>query len=444
MRTDSSEHGQTDDVTEVTETWENEVGEDSTSSPVASANDDAKLDAEFEALARVRNNPWTLQHMMWLVALIAIVFWLCITLGWVLLFVIVAMGFAMLVGLGFILARIRVTRQDALLRILAIAAERGVPFSTAVTAFADQFRGRSRHRAVKLIDSLEGGNLIPDALEQTPKALSRDAVLMAWIGQSTGMLPQALRLAGTFRSAQLSLWMATASRLSYLLGMIIIMQGIVGFLLYNIMPRLESIFRDFDARLPGATMLVIEFSRKIADYAAISALIGTAEMILILYIPFSFGGWMNYKVPIFDRMLTRRHTALILRALSLVIESKKPIAMGLSTLSNHYPTKWVRRRLIRVETNVRLGADWINALWRAGLIRRTDAEVLGSAASVGNLPWALRELAETSERRQIVRIRSLLQTLFPLVVIMIGLAVAVLALGYFLPIVKLIGKLSDQ
>ncbi len=89
------------------------------------------------------------------------------------------------------------------------------------------------------------------------------------------------------------------------------------------------------------------------------------EVILLLYIPFSFGGWMNYKVPIFDRLLTRRHTALIMRALSLVIESNKPIALGLSTLANHYPTKWVRRRLIRVETEVRLGSDWIDALWRA-------------------------------------------------------------------------------
>ncbi len=99
---------------------------------------------------------------------------------------------------------------------------------------------------------------------------------------------------------------------------------------------------------------------------------------------------------------------------------------------------------MRVETDVRLGADWIDALWRAGLLRRTDAEVLGSAASVGNLPWALRELAETTERRLSLRIRTAIQTLFPMVIVLLGGLVGILALGYFLPLVKLIGKLSDQ
>ena len=42
---------------------------------------------------------------------------------------------------GFVVARLRTSRQDALLSLLAIAAERGMPLAPAVAAFADQFRG---------------------------------------------------------------------------------------------------------------------------------------------------------------------------------------------------------------------------------------------------------------------------------------------------------------
>jgi type II secretory pathway component PulF len=441
---DPSEKPSSDATFVVTETWDEDLGPESPEAEAARAVDEAEALSELEELARMRADPWTIQHMMGLVAVIAVAFWLWVTLGWLLVVVAIAMSFAMVVGLGFILARIRVTRQDALLRILAIAAERGMPLSMAVTAFADQFRGKSRQRAMKVIAALDGGSLLPEALEQAPGAVARDAVLMVWMGQATGMLPRALRLAGTFRSAQLSVWMATASRLAYLLGVILIMQSITGYLLIRIMPHMEAIFSDFNTGLPAVTLLVVWISRKVVDYAPISALIGVAEVTLLLYIPFSFGGWMDYKVPIFDRLLVRRHASLIMRALSLAIESNKPIALGLSTLAKHYPTRWVRRRLVRVETDVRLGSDWIDALWRAGLLRRSDVEVIGSAASVGNLPWALRELAETCERRQNIRIRTALQTLFPLVVIMLGLAVALLVLGYFLPLVKLIQKLTDQ
>jgi type II secretory pathway component PulF len=132
----------------------------------------------------------------------------------------------------------------------------------------------------------------------------------------------------------------------------------------------------------------------------------------------------------------------VLRALSLVVEANKPIAQGLSTMADHYPTGWVRRRLVKVERAVRQGADWIDALWRAGIIRAADAEVLASAASVGNLAWALRELAETNERRQAIRIQAVVQTLFPVAVILFGAVVAVMVIAYFVPLIKIIGELS--
>ena len=93
---------------------------------------------------------------------------------------------------------------------------------------------------------------------------------------------------------------------------------------------------------------------------------------------------------------------------------------------------------------MRLGADWIDALWRAGVIRKSDAEVLASAASVGNLAWACRELADTADRRQQLRIQVLIQALFPLAVVAMGLAVAVLALGYFWPLITILRSLIDQ
>jgi protein transport protein HofC len=91
-----------------------------------------------------------------------------------------------------------------------------------------------------------------------------------------------------------------------------------------------------------------------------------------------------------------------------------------------------------------MGADWIDALWRAGVIRKNDAEVLASAASVGNLSWACRELADAADRRQQLRIQVLTQAIFPLAVVAMGLAVAFLAVGYFWPFITIIRSLTEQ
>jgi protein transport protein HofC len=383
-----------------------------------------------------------IHHLLVLVAAVAVVLWMVITLRFFLV-ALILLAFVAAVAAGFVWARLRTSQQDSLLAILAIAAERGMPLGPAVAAFADQYRGATRARAQRLAKRLNLGALLPQALLQTRKAVPRDATLMAWVGQATGMMARALRLAGSARSAQLSLWLAIASRLSYLLGVLLVMQILVTFIMYFIIPKFEAIFKDFGIGLPTVTIYAIEASHFLVKIAPATSIFLLVELACLLYIPFSFSGWMNYNVPIFDRLLSRRHTALILRALSLVVEGNVPISTGLSTLAAHYPTWWVRRKLARVERNVERGVDWIDALWRGGLIRSAEAEVLASAASVGNLPWAMRELADTTERRQSTRMRMAVETLFPLTVVLLGIVVSFLALAYFIPLVSLIARLSE-
>ena len=70
--------------------------------------------------------------------------------------------------------------------------------------------------------------------------------------------------------------------------------------------------------------------------------------------------------------------------------------------------------------------------------------MLRSAAEVGNLAWALLELAETAERRLATRFQLMVQTLFPIVVVMLGMLVFIMAVAYFLPLVALITELTRQ
>jgi protein transport protein HofC len=102
----------------------------------------------------------------------------------------------------------------------------------------------------------------------------------------------------------------------------------------------------------------------------------------------------------------------------------------------------VRRKLIQADKAARQGGDWIGILEHRGLIRPADAEVLSSASEVGNLSWAMRELAETGERRLAYRFQAVVQSLFPLVVIAIGVVVALIAFSFFAPLISLLGRLS--
>jgi type II secretory pathway component PulF len=242
----------------------------------------------------------------------------------------------------------------------------------------------------------------------------------------------------------LPIWTAIASRLAYLVLMLCGLQTIFAFLVFAILPKFEAIFSDFGVALPAVTILTIRASHWIVRNSPLFVWLPVCEFALLIFLPFSFMGWGNYNIPLFDRMLGRRHTALLFRSLSLVVHADKPIEFGLTLLADHYPTAWVRRRLVAARTDVRQGADWIESLWRYHLIRESDGEVLRSAAAVGNLGWALDELAESSERKLAIKFQLFIHTLFPVTVLMLGLVVFITALGYFAPLVKIISEISDR
>jgi type II secretory pathway component PulF len=76
------------------------------------------------------------------------------------------------------------------------------------------------------------------------------------------------------------------------------------------------------------------------------------------------------------------------------------------------------------------------------VIGRAEMAVLGAAQRVGNLPWALAEMADSSRRRLGYRLHGLTHLLFPAVVLSFGLLVLFVVVGFFMPLVLLIEKLG--
>ena len=138
--------------------------------------------------------------------------------------------------------------------------------------------------------------------------VTRDANLLAWVGQAAGRLPKALRMAAESRSSQLPVWTSIATRLAYILVVMLGLEVVSGFVLYYIVPKLESIFADFNIALPDVTIMVVRATHALVLFGPVTSLIPFMQIFLLLFLPLSFLGWGNYSVPVFDRLLGRRHT----------------------------------------------------------------------------------------------------------------------------------------
>jgi protein transport protein HofC len=153
-------------------------------------------------------------------------------------------------------------------------------------------------------------------------------------------------------------------------------------------------------------------------------------------------GWIAWRPKFANRMLFRTDSARILRALAWSVDAGQPLTSGFDTLARWFPRWGVRHRLSSALENIGRGAGWTESLADQGLIRPIEAAALAAAERAGNLAWAMRELADNTERRLSYRLQLVSQIVFPFVVLAFGGLVFFFVAGMFSPLVKLITELS--
>jgi type II secretory pathway component PulF len=338
------------------------------------------------------------------------------------------------------IARYQDGERQSLLRVLLVAAERGIPLEAAANAFANERNDVSGMRARLLADYLEAGMPLGQALKRSRNRVPPAALLAADLGQQTGALGAALRQVvdqadeteGTLRS--------TLEKFFYLAMVGAFALAVLAFVMVKIIPVFCKMFQDFGMQLPALTLGLITACRDFGPAAAVM-LVCILAVLLILAV----AGYVRLSpryLPIVRQLWWRADCALVLRWLALAVRQNRPLAERVRELAGCFPHWSIRRRLARAAQWIDGGGDWCTGLRRTGLIRGAEAAVFQAAERAGNLAWALDEMANSNIRRLTYRLRAWLNVLFPLLVLVFGGCVLVIGVGILQPLFQLIASLS--
>jgi type II secretory pathway component PulF len=343
-------------------------------------------------------------------------------------------------------------RRETILGLVTTSLRRGIPVETTLSAFAGQLGRGTERRAQRLAERLRQGEPLIDALRATPGLISREAIPLLALELQSGSLStgvstnaeaaghgscRAAVSGGCAIGAQERLEAARhalAGKGLYVLGVLAYIIGIVIYVAWQIVPALVKIFEDFDMALPPATLWLVALSYRVELFAAPVVLL---PFMLFVYAVLRLGNGVPWDLPGIGRLLRPLDAANVLDAMSIGVEGRRPLPETIHTLAETYPKPGVRGRLRKVYGKVLEGADWIDSLLASRLLRPAEAAVLRSAAAVGNLPWAMRAMAESSRRRFAYRSTLALQVVFTLLIVALALAAALFAVAMLSPLLHI-------
>lgn len=338
----------------------------------------------------------------------------------------------------------RAAQRRSMCTLLSLLVDRGAPLDSAVLLAGVPLGGVVGRAAQRLFNALRSGAPLDLAVEYNRSALPLEARAYLAAGTTMEGKQAALReLSGREQSELTSVWRGCVDRLSYLTAVLIIMATVLAFLMIKIVPEFEQIFDEFGLDLPAMTLVAIRLSMFTVNFLAapllLAFLAATAVAITvgILYLcDIRVLRWFG------DLFLPGRSTADVLRILAVATGERQPLAGVLERLAVVYPSAVARGRLRRAAGAVSAGADWRDALTKSRIINRAENGLLKSAQEAANLPWALRAIAQRRERRDVYRLATAVQFLYPLAIVGIGAFVAFYVVSLFIPLVRLIEGLS--
>jgi type II secretory pathway component PulF len=361
-------------------------------------------------------------------------------------------GFAGVIGLFLWLAtlvvalmayiRHREMERRSLLWLLAVATERGIPLDSAMQTFADERNDAVGYRAHLLAEALRQGLPLDQAFRASSNRLPNDALIAVRTGCATGGLPMLLKNAVRNSATVDAAVHAAIARVMYLITFLFFTGAMLAFMTIKIVPAYIKIFQDFKTTLPAPTLALIHFFYTFHRYPELAAALLLILLFVLLFAVARYVGLARWDPPLVRRITLPLDESLVLRSLSESVAEQKPLTVAFTALSDQYPKRYIRRRLQTAEKNVSQGMNWCDSLEASELLTAPDAGVLKAAERTGNLAWAMNYTADRQVRRFTTRLWAVVSIGFPAALLVVGAFVLWLAVGFFLPLVKLIHDLA--
>jgi MSHA biogenesis protein MshG len=339
------------------------------------------------------------------------------------------------------LTRKKVRTSDLILfcRQMYSLTRSGVPIIRALTGLIESSQNpRLRQVLAGVIDGLESGRDLSGSMAQYPDVFPSLITRMVQVGENSGNLEQAFEQLAAYLEFEKHTREQVKSALRYPSFVVIAIGVAIAILSLFVIPAFEKVFASFGAELPLPTRIILAVSDFSVTYWA--HILGGMAVAF-----FAFKRWRKTKsgayrwdkfklrLPIIGSILLRSTLARFARAFSMGYGSGVPLVQSLAftarSLENHYiGTKLdeMRNHLERGETLTRSAAS-------LHIFTPLVLQMLSVGEETGSVDAMLNEVADFYEREVEYELKNLTSAIEPILIVVIGIMVLVLALGVFLP-----------
>ena len=354
-----------------------------------------------------------------------------------------ASGPQALAGEGWLrrLSSEKVTLEDMVLfsRQMYTLLKSGVPILKALAALQESaVRIGFANMLQDLRTSLDSGRDLSTAMRRHPKVFGPFYISMVRVGELTGALEEVFLRLFHHIEFEKEIKDQVSQALRYPIFVIVVMSIALVIVNLFVIPAFARIFANFHAELPLMTRVLIGFSDFMVQYwPALLGLVAGAYILFRVWVgtPAGLYKWdqMKIRIPIAGKIILKATLARFARSLSIALKSGVPIVQALSVVEQVVDNAYVGQRIEQIREGVERGESLLRTAVTTGVFTPVVLQMISVGEEAGELDELLREVAEMYQREVEYELKTLSSQIEPILIVMLGGLVLVLALGVFLP-----------
>ncbi len=348
---------------------------------------------------------------------------------------------ALFQGKGF-RGRIKMDDKVNFSRQLATMVTAGLPLTEALSVLETQSNPAMKPVIGGILREVEGGGNLADAMEKHPEAFDKIYVALVRAGEAAGILDKILnRLADNLekeRDFRNKIKGAMVYPAIIITGMVIVAMVMVIF----VIPRLTSLYEEFDAELPAVTKILLSFSK----FASSFWWLGFVFLAGGVYFFRAMGRYpalkkkfdeIYFRIPILGKL--RRQTMLteFTRTLGLLIGAGILIVDALNIVKDSLGSPLYREALEKATKQVERGFPLATALAQMALLPPLLPQMVSVGEQTGKLDDVLGKISAYFEQEATTLVKGLTTALEPLILVVLGVGVGFLIIAVIMPIYNL-------
>ncbi len=340
--------------------------------------------------------------------------------------------------------RIPMRERIIFTRQLAVMVRAGLPLIQALDALQEQTENQGMRKILaEIAQEVKGGTALSKAFEKYPKIFPPIYSNVVKSGEKSGKMEEVLENLANQLEKDYDLIAKVKGAMIYPIVVVSFLFVVILLVIFFILPQLQSLFEEMSSELPLATRILLGFSNYTRKYFLL--IIGIFVIVFFLFRRYikTPGGKMRWDIfklhiPLFGPLAKKIYMARFTRILGMLILAGLPVLEALETVKDVITNSLYQQSFQYISEQVENGVPLSQTLKKDRNFPPLVSHLIAIGEQSGKMDYVLSEIASFYDKEVENTTRNLSSLIEPILMIVIGIGVAIIALSVLQPIYGLV------